>query len=75
MVVNKKNLLALQQLWEMGRSDVIYNWLSIVKGHQKRQDYQVTWNQYFGYTPLISWLIEIDSLESVDTSELGKMMA
>ena len=58
----------------MGRSDVLYNWLSIVRAHQHKQNYQVDWNNYFGYTPLLSWLIDIDSLESVDTAEFGKML-
>jgi hypothetical protein len=74
MVVNQKNCLALNQLWKMGRSDVLYNWLSIVRAHQHKQNYQVDWNNYFGYTPLLSWLIDIDSLESVDTAEFGKML-
>ena len=75
MIVNKKNLLALQQLWQMGRSDVIYNWLTIIQSHKQRQNYQVQWNQYFGHTPLISWLIEIDTLESIDTAKFGDMIA
>ena len=75
MLVNEKNSLALAQLWQMGRSDVIFNWLSIVEAHKKKHDYQVKWNQYYGHTPLLCWLVDIDSLESIDTAEFGKMLA
>ena len=73
-VVNDKNSLAVKQLWKMGRFDIIEKWIEIAKNHVNNHQYGVTWDKNFAHHALLSWLIDIDSLESVNKSEFHNML-
>ena len=72
--INDKNCLAVKQLWKMGRADIITNWLQICNEHRDTHQYQIQWTNNFSYNPMLCWLIDIDSLESVNTSEFHFML-
>ena len=73
-VINDKNCLAVKQLWKMGRADVITNWLNIAQQHQDSHQYGITWSNNFSYNAMLAWLIDIDSLESIDPAEFHDML-
>lgn len=73
-VINDKNSLAVKQLWKMGRFDIIDKWLQIAKDHVKDHTYGISWNKNFVHHAFLSWLIDIDSLESIPKSEFHEML-
>ena len=72
--LNDKNSLAVKQLWKMGRFDIIEKWIAIAKNHVNNHQYGVTWDKNFCHHALLSWLIDIDSLESLNKSEFHNML-
>ena len=74
VVTNNKNSLAVKHLWQMGRTDLIYQWLTTVQQHKENHQYGLKWNDNFVPQDFVSWLIDIDSLESLDTAELHNLL-
>lgn len=74
MIHNHKNVSAVKQLWEMGRIDVIHNWLDITKSHYEKYKNDIAWENRYEYKSLLCWLIDIDSLESIDTTCFSEML-
>jgi len=71
---NNKNAESVKQLWKMGRYDIIYRWLDICYTHKKTYENQLTWFSDFQHHGLISWIIDIDSLETINTSDFPTLL-
>lgn len=74
-VFNHKNCDAVKEIWGMGRPDIIHNWLNITTKHIEKYGDHLTWESE-GYIQqgIPCWLIDIDSLESIDVSEFRSMV-